>query len=172
MLFNEMAMSYGATSIDPAVACQVRDMRNLGRFALGISDGIGPPHVAYAMGGPPRLSDNAANDIDTGCVNPGALAMTMVSGARRDTAAALLALLTNRPGAFVGGRQRRIRAGTDANGNGLVSQAYVGHADQGRRPCEHAVNGNRLHDSSVAGRRAQVNLKITQWRRPTTQAAA
>jgi len=129
MFFNEMAMPYGTNSIDPAVACQVRYMRNLGRRAFGISDGPGPPGISYTMGCPPRASDNPDNDPDTGCVNPGALAMSLVTAARRETAAAVDALLTNAPAAFAAdlGFRGTISV-TSAAMAGVWSELDNGHA--------------------------------------------
>lgn len=97
---DEMRTVYGTNSVAPAVAAQIRYMHNMGRYAFGISDGPPPPGLPYQMGCPPRASNSSSTDPDTGCVNPGCLAMCMITPYRAETVDAFFYLLTNKTHGF------------------------------------------------------------------------
>ncbi|MCX7847105.1 MAG: chitobiase/beta-hexosaminidase C-terminal domain-containing protein [bacterium] len=97
---DEIRTVYGTNTIGPAVAAQIRYMQNMGRHAFGISDGPPPPGIQYQMGCPPRASNSPSTDPDTGCVNPGSLAMCLITPYRPQTIDAFFYLLTNKSHGF------------------------------------------------------------------------
>jgi|GEM_PF-1237608 len=119
---------YGTNTINPAVAAQIRYMQNNNRYAFGISDGPAPPGLSYQMGCPPRASDNANSDPDTGCVNPGALTMSLITPYRANTVDALYYLLTNKPAAFSSIGFRGTISVTSAAMANVWSELDNGHA--------------------------------------------
>lgn len=125
---DEMRTVYATNTINPAVAAQIRYMQNMGRHAFGISDGPPPPGIQYQMGCPPRASNSASTDPDTGCVNPGSLAMCLITPYRAQTVDAFYYLLTNKPHGFSNiGFRGTISVTSDAIAN-VWSELDNGHA--------------------------------------------
>jgi len=125
---DEIRTVYGTNTIGPAVAAQIRYMQNMGRHAFGISDGPPPPGLPYQMGCPPRASNGSDTDPDTGCVNPGSLAMCLTTPYRAETVDAFYYLITNKPHAFSPiGFRGTISVTSDAMAN-VWSELDNGHA--------------------------------------------